>query len=662
MFRSPFVAMLALALSGACASALAKVDLEAYLRPPSFSAPVLSPNGQFVAVGVPVNGRVNLGVIDLASRKSVPLTSFSDYDVVSYRWVGNQRLVFSLGQRDAPNSPFNSDGGGLFVVSRDGSETRVISTTLRRFGGFIYRGMDYVRAVPGSDTEIIASARDRSIDNVDLYRVNVTTGRKELLTLSTPGRVGNWILDSKMVPRVAVSIAERDPVWIVHYRTGADAPWKELWRFNMALGPMSLPLGFMPDGKSLLVASNEGRETVGLFTHDPEANRRIEQLAAHPQFDMGANQSGERLPGLLLDPKTQDIVGFRVLAERAQTVWIDPRFQALQKSIDAAFPGLQNDFAPAPDGGRVLITSYSDRTPARWYLLDREKMAVEELGSSRPWLGPDQLVEMKPFFYKTRDGLDILGYVFLPRDRAPGERLPTVVHIHGGPWVRADTWGFGTFGSREGQILAAHGYAVVVPNFRATPGLGSKVFYTGRREFGKRMQEDIEDATDWAIKEGFADPARICLSGASYGGYASLMGIAKTPDKYRCAISGLAVTDLELLMTSGAGDIPYSPVGLALWKALAGDPATDREALRAASPAYLADRMKAPVLMYSGGVDIRVPLEQPLKMRRALEAAGKPVVWIEEPDEGHGFGVTSKNVALYERILKFLDQHIGRKP
>lgn len=640
--------------------ALAAVDLTDYLRPPAISAPVVSPDGRFVAVGVAANGRVNLGVIDLAERKPVPLTSFTEYDVVTYSWVGNDRLVFSVGQYNSP--AVGSDGGGLFMVSRDGRENRVLSPTVQGARANVYRGMSHVSSVPGSDREIIASARERSIDTLDLYRVDVTNGRKQLLTESTPGRVIEWILDRELRPRVAISLAEKEPVRIVHYRSPGDGPWRELWRSDMARGPMSVPLGFMPDGKRLLVASNEGRDTMGLFTHDPEANKRLEALAAHPQFDMGADQIGNSQPGLMVDPVSQEIAGLRVAAEKPETVWVEPRLAALQKAIDTALPGRVNSFAPPREGQRVLITSHSDREPARWYLLDRATMRLEEVGRSRPWLGPDKLVEMKPFTFRTRDGLDIPGYVFLPRDHKPGTKLPTVVHIHGGPWVRADTWGYGSFGSREGQILAAHGYAVVVPNFRITPGLGSKIFYSGRREFGRRMQEDIEDATDWAVNEGFADPARICLSGASYGGYATLMGLAKTPDKYRCGVAGLAVTDLELIMTSGSGDIPYNPVGLALWKSMAGDPATDRELLRAASPALLAERIKAPVLMYSGGADIRVPIEQPRKMRSALEAQGRPPVWIEEPAEGHGFGVLSANVSLYERMLSFLDQHLRRTP
>jgi dipeptidyl aminopeptidase/acylaminoacyl peptidase len=334
----------------------------------------------------------------------------------------------------------------------------------------------------------------------------------------------------------------------------------------------------------------------------------------------------------------------------------------VQRTIDAALPGMVNQFSGDIDGDRIVVSSYGDRQPVRWYFLHLERMALEPLFESRPWLTVTHLVEMQPFFFRTRDGLDLLGYRFLPADYKAGQRLPTVVHIHGGPHARADHWGYGSYGTIEAQLLASRGYAVVVPNFRITPGFGAKVFDAGMRQMGKAMQEDIEDAADWAVAQGFADADRICLSGASYGGYASLMGVAKTPDKYRCAIAGLAVTDLELLLTSNEGVLPRNRTGgLQFWHRLVGNPdnEVDRAAMRAVSPAFLASKIKVPILMYSGVDDYIVPLEQPKKMRAALVAQGRTMRWIAKDDEAHGFGKLANNVDLYNEVLDFLDQNIG---
>jgi dipeptidyl aminopeptidase/acylaminoacyl peptidase len=297
----------------------------------------------------------------------------------------------------------------------------------------------------------------------------------------------------------------------------------------------------------------------------------------------------------------------------------------------------------------------------KWYILDEKKKTLEEVLSSRPWIKPENLVEMRPFRLKTRDGLEIPSYYFLPRDYKPGQKLPTVLHIHGGPTVRADRWGAFTYGVREAQILASRGYAVVLPNFRGTPGLGSKVYYSAFGAVGRQMSEDHEDAAKWAIEQGFADPARICIVGASYGGYATLMALAKTPELFRCGVAGLSVSDWELLAESASGDTAYSPAAAAFARKLAGadkNPAASREV----SPVNMAARMKSPLMMWAGAADFRTPIEQTRNMQSALERAGNPPkAMLIKPGEGHGFGVVENNVELYDAMLKFLDEQIGPK-
>ena len=659
------LAWLVAALSFATvASAAPLPPIADFWRPPQYASPQVSPNGQYFAVLTPVKGRMNIAVIDLAGRKAKLLTGFDDYDVIELHWVGNERLVYSLGLYNSPTGAGQFDGGGFFMVARDGSESRQLSPTVRQLrssNSAVYRGLQYVDEVPGSNEEVYAQARERSIESLDVYRVNVRNGRKTLMTETRPGRVGDWTLDRHQLPRVAMSSVKDTRVQVVYYRADERDAWHELWRFDPAKGPATYPLYFDDDNQTLLVASNEGRDTMAVFRYDPRTKTRGELIAEHPRFDIGVDEEGEPTGQLRIDRKTRRVVGITVEGAKRETVWMDADYERIQRTLDAALPGTINDFERTPDGRRLLVSTYSDQKPVRWFLFDEDKRTLEELFASRPWLGPEQLVEMKPVFYRTRDGLEILAYVMLPRDRKAGEKLPTVIHIHGGPALRADFWGFDSFGAREGQLLASRGYAVVVPNFRITPGFGAKIFYSGFRQMGRKMQEDIEDVTDWAVNEGFADPDRICLSGASYGGYATLMGLAKTPDKYKCGIAGLAVTDLRMIMTSPVGDIANSEEAVSFWKAMAGDPDQDAAEMDAVSPAYLADRIKAPVLMYSGADDIRVPLEQTQKMRNALEARGRKVRWIVKNEEGHGYGRLENNVDLYTQVLEFLDQTIGAR-
>lgn len=667
MFRHVFaatalsLAMLAAHGQSAPASAPPVAD---YFKLPTVAGPTLSPNGKHLAVSAPVNGRMNLAIIDLDTRKGTAITNFGNFDVQGVRWVGNDKLVFSLGQANSPTGPGQFDGGGFYVVSRDGKSSRQLAKTVRETrasGQRVYRRMAFLARVPGSDDEILVSANLRSADSDDVYRLDLRNGRTTLITPDRPERSGDWVLDDKRVPRVVTSWIKDTQRFIVHYRKDADAPWQEIMRTDRVKGPSFEVLGFMADNKTLMVAANPGgRDTMAVYRFDPETKTIGELLAQHPRYDMGADALGGSVPGVVTEPDTDRVKGFQVRAERPQTVWADEKEAKTQATIDGALPDTYNAFRRLPNSTRVLVTAYSDVKATTWYLLDEEKRTLEELFVAKPWMGKDHLVQQRSFVLKTRDGLEIPGYYFLPKNYKPGDKLPTIVHIHGGPSVRADSWGQG-FGVLEGQLFASRGYAVVVPNFRITPGMGSKIVYAGFGTVGRQMSEDHEDAVNWAIKEGFADPSRVCMSGASYGGYATLRALAKTPGMFKCGVAGLVVSDLELQLSSPAGDTFDSPAAVSFWHELVGLSANPN-ALKENSPVYMADKIKAPLFMYAGADDIRTPLEQTTRMISALEKAGNPpkMVVIKQ-NEGHGFGKVENNVELYEKILDFLDQQIGSK-
>jgi dipeptidyl aminopeptidase/acylaminoacyl peptidase len=641
------------------------LSVQDFVRNPDIANPVLSRDGRFFAATAPINGRMNLVVIDLETRKGTALTNFSNFDVISVNWVGTERIVYSLGQFNTPTGPGAADGGGLFAVSRDGKEARVLSPTTRDCrarGERVCRRYGFIRSVPNSEEEIIASGNIRTADSQDVYRLNVRTGRAVLLTETRPSNADEWVLDRNLVPRVARAWVKDTQLYSVQYRKSESAPWEEIARFDQTAGPFFMPLAFEADNQTLMVATNQGRETMAVHRYDPNEKKLGELVAEHPRFDMGADQLGNTVPGIVRDPGTDNIVGYAVRAEKPEVVWTDEAYARLQRMVDGALPTTTNRFTRTPDGNRLLITSFSDRSPTRWYFLDEKKRTLEEVLSSRPWIKPENLVEMRPFLLKARDGLEIPSYYFLPRDYKPGQQLPTVIHIHGGPTVRADRWGEFTYGVREAQILASRGYAVILPNFRGTPGLGSKVFYSGFGSVGRQMQEDHEDAVKWGIAEGFVDPARVCIVGASYGGYAALMGLAKTPELFKCGVAGLSVSDWEMITSSAAGDTAYSPAAVEFAKRLVGAD-KNPSAAREVSPAFMAARMKGALFMWAGSDDIRTPVEQTRKMQSALEGAGRPPRMLIKAGEGHGFGKVENNVELYDALLKFLDEQIGvRQP
>ena len=640
-----------------------QLTVEDIWKSPSLAGPTLSRSGKYLAATAPFKGRMNLLVMDMETRKGNLLTAFDDYDVVSVAWVGDDRLLFSLGQANSPTGAGQFDGGGLFVVGRDGTGARRLAPTVRETrqrNQYVYRSLSLHRTIPGNTDEVIAEGNQTSADSVDLYRLNLNTGRTTLLTSGRPSNLTvEWMLDSKLVPRVVVAGVKDELTRVVYYRKGADSPWEEIARYSRDKGAVFVPLAIESDNKTLQIATNRDRDTMAIYRYDPETKKVGEMIASHPRFDMGADSQGDRVAGVIVDGETDRVLGYQVNGDKPEVVWTDEARAKTQAMLDAALPGMVNTFRRTPDGKRLLVTSFSDQKSTRWYLLDEQKRTLEEIGASRPWLD-GKLVEQRPFRYKTRDGLEITGYYFLPKGYKPGDKLPTIVHIHGGPTVRADRFGSG-FGFLEGQLFASRGYAVVVPNFRITPGIGSKVYTAGFGTIGRQMSEDHEDALKWAVEQGFADPKRACISGASYGGYASLQAMVKTPDLFKCAVAGLAVADLVYQNTSLDTDYVSSPAAVDFWKAIIGVQDLKSQLVRDISPVNNADKVKGAVFLYAGQDDIRVPIDQIIRMDKALKAAGNPAkAFVIKEKEGHGFGRLENNVDLYTQVLKFLDEQIGK--
>jgi len=640
------------------------LTVEEIWKNPQLAEPTLSRSGKFLAATAPSkSGRMNLMVLDMDTRKGSLLTSFDDFDVIGVRWVGDERLVFSLGQFNSPTGPGQFDGGGLFVVNRDGSNGRRLAPTVRETrakGQFVYRGLEFVRTIPGTTDEIIVEGNQTSADSADLYRLNLNTGRTTLLTSGRPSTLTQgWLLDSKLVPRVVIAGVKNELTRVVYYRKAESSPWEEIARYSRDKGSVFVPLAFESDDQMMQVATNRDRDTMAVYRYDPNAKKLGEIVASHPRFDMGADSQGNPVPGALVSQIDDKIVGYRVAAEKPETTWIDESRAKTQRTLDAALPATINSFTRTPDGKRLLVNSFSDRSPTKWYLMDEEKRSLEEIGSSRPWL-EGKLVEQKPILYKTRDGLEIPGYLFLPPDYKPGTKLPIVVHIHGGPSVRADQFGRG-FGFIEGQLFASRGYAVLVPNFRITPGLGSKIYTAGFGTYGRQMPDDHEDALKWAVIEGFADPKRACISGASYGGYAGLQAMVKTPELFKCAVAGLAPADMVYQNTSLDTDYVSNPASVDFWKAILGVTDLKSQLVQDLSPVNNAGKIKGAIFLYAGRDDVRVPVDQINRMDRALKAAGNPApAYVVKAGEGHGFGKLENNVDLYTQILKFLDEQIGK--
>jgi len=640
----------------------AKLSVEDFFRHPQYRSLQLSPDGEYMAATTPLNGRMNLVVMGVKDRKAAALTSEQRFDITDFHWVGNNRLVFSLGNINEPSGSELRTGGGLFAVDRDGREFRTLAPTLGQqaaSGNTVARIMNYVGVAPDASDEIIVSANERSAGQSDVYRLNTRTGRKILLTYENPGGVSQWVLDRTGVPRAAISgTAENGTnVW---YRKDGEAKWERIGGSRI-FAQNFLPLSFGYDG-TFYVISNIGRDKYAIYSYDPDAKKTKDLIFEHPDVDVGVsvNGAGASAGNLIFDPRSKRLVGIRYEADKPGVKWLDADWESLANEFARAMPGNHLVYSIAGKSSRMIVRAYSDRLSSTYYLFDYDTKKMEYMLSSRPWLKEADMVEMKPLRFKARDGLEIPAYLFLPKGHE-GKKLPLVVNIHGGPHVRADRWHLDMWGPMESQFLAHNGYAVLLTNFRMTPGFGHKLYTAGIRQMGLAMQEDIEDGVDHLIKQGIADEKRVCLYGASYGGYATLWGLVKTPDKYACGVGALVVSDRYLQLTSNRTDYASSKRAVHFWSVMAGDPEKEPDYLRSISPAFHADKIKAPLFIISGEADRRTPLEQAEKMREAMRKAGKEPDWLVKPEEGHGFAKLENRVDMYSKMLAFFNKHIGDK-
>jgi dipeptidyl aminopeptidase/acylaminoacyl peptidase len=427
----------------------------------------------------------------------------------------------------------------------------------------------------------------------------------------------------------------------LYYReTAADSLWK-LLNDESVSGHAEHAIGFSQDDRTayLLVQHAQGPDSIVAFDIDTSQRR---ELLRDDNVDPAS---------VIYRPGTGVPVGISYMDGKPRTAFFDnaaPEAR-LQRSLEAAFKGQAVDvISTTSDGKLALIEVSSDRNPGDVYVFDIPGKKADYLVSRREKIDPATMAEMRPISMKARDQLTLNGYLTLPPG-ADGKRLPMVVMPHGGPFGIYDSWGF----DPDVQLLAASGYAVLQIDFRGSGNYGRAFHQAGARQWGAKMQDDVTDATRWAIEQGYADPARVCIYGASYGGYAALMGAAREPDLYKCAAGYVGVYELSDMYTKG--DTQESRSGEAFLRQWLGP----KDALTAVSPTRLADRIKAPVFLAAGGEDDRAPIQHSRRMEQALKAANVPVETLYYPKEGHGFYVEANKREFQNRLLGFLERHIG---
>ena len=609
------------------ACAQTQIPLENFFKNPEKIDYQVSPDGTYFSFMAPYENRLNLFVQKIGSDTTIRITSETERDITASMWAGNNRILFI------------KDTGGdenyqLYGVNIDGSDLK----SYTNFPNVRTTIIDPLRKI---DSLVIIGMNKRNPQVFDPYRLNLNTGELTLLA-ENPGNIQGWMTDHDGKLRVANAIVDGVNNQIL-YRETEDQPFQPVLTTNFK-ETVSFAV-FTPDNKMVYALTNIGRDKTALVLMDPKTCEEKEVLYMNDKYDISDLNYSEKKNRLTV-----------VACEGHKDMirhYFDKDEEEIRKKLEAQLPGYNVGVTSmSKDENIRMIYAGNDRTYGTYYLYNVKENKLTKVADIAPWIKEEEMCAMNPITYTSRDGLTIEGYLTLPKGYTMenAKNLPVVVNPHGGPWAR-DTWGY----NPEVQFLASRGYAVLQMNFRASTGYGRKFTELGYKQWGQTMQNDITDGVEWLIKKGIADPKRVAIYGASYGGYATLAGVTFTPDLYACAVDYVGVSNLLSFMNTIP---PYWKPLLDMMHEMIGDPETDKEMMEKYSPVFHVDQIKAPLFIAQGANDPRVNKAESDQMVEALKKRGVEVEYMVKENEGHGFSNEENKFDFYHAMEKFLDKYL----
>ena len=600
------------------------IPMEDFFRNPEKSSFSISPNGNHIAYMKPWKTRMNVFIMEMTSKKETRLTSSQERGIYGFTWLTNERIGYVKDEGGNENIHF-------FAVNIDMSN----EIDLTPFENVQTRIIDDLEDDPN---HIIIGLNKRDPQIHDPYRINVNDGKMELIA-ENPGNISQWMTDHDGKLRIATTSDGVNTSLL--YRNKESDEFKPILTTDFKVSVV--PLFFTFDNKNLYVASNRGRDKIAIFEFDLIKSKEGRLIFEHDEVDVS---------NLLFSRKRKVLTGVSYTVAKNEMIFFDKWREEIQQKLEKKLPGYEVVITSfSKDEAEAVVVTYSDKSRGTYYHYEVNKNKLTELGKVSPWLNEKNMSEMKPIKYRSRDGLTINGYLTLPKG-TNGKNLPVVVNPHGGPWAR-DNWGY----KSEIQFLANRGFAVFQMNFRGSTGYGREFWEKSFKEWGKSMQDDITDGVNWLIDEEIADPDRIAIYGASYGGYATLAGLAFTPDLYACGVDYVGVSSLFTFMESMP---PYWELYRSMMYEMVGHPEKDKKLLASASPLLHIDKIKASLFIAQGANDPRVVKAESDQIVAALKNAGIDVPYMVKDDEGHGFYNEENQFDFYREMEKFLTKHIGR--
>ncbi len=622
----------------------------------------ISPSGRYLAIIVRRPTDDTLAVMDLQTNEKKALQRIKPSDlgaklvmhISSVYWKSDDRLLFRVTVRpeeDVVLSPAASSkiaklGDRLFAINRDGSKLVGMLSDNRNAaleGAF---NLGAIRSFLIKDPNHILMELD-GFNGRSLFKVDLETGRGEQMERPSESVIG-WWLDLEGVPVVRITASSGT---IRLFRKDAEGKWKKFATMRVKemkerpefdpVGPSDQP------GKYYVLASPPGKDRVGLYLYDIEKEQFREPLVENPVYDLSSariSRDGKR------------VISHCHVAHVRICSFADPKIEAHMKGIRKYFEESANVYTweTSEDGKSILLFVEGPRDPPGYYYYQVDKHNIEVIGVERKALVDTARPRSTVISYLARDGLQLSGYLTAPAGSDPQGKLPLVLMPHGGPEAR-DSLEYTTWV----QYLVSRGYAVFQPNFRGSDGFGRKFAESGYGEWGRKMQDDLTDAVKALANLGSVDAARVCIVGASYGGYAALAGAALTPDLYKCSVAIAGVSDLDDFIGWRKRNWGSDSEGYTYWLKAIGDPDKDEKRLQEVSPLVQAARIKIPVLLIHGDDDFVVPIAQSKAMKKALDKVGHKTELITLKDEGHSYWSADSEILAMNAIDNFLWQHLG---
>ncbi|MBA0046631.1 S9 family peptidase [Mycobacterium sp. NPDC050853] len=614
------------------------IKVEEFFDPPSRASASISPDGTKIAYLAPRKNRLNVWVQAVGSDSTDDahcVTRDETRSVTGFFWADDPRWLLYV-----------QDSGGdenwhLYRVDLDDPDGPAVDLT--PFPGVRLLGLEQPHGRPG---KAFIQLNHRKIDQIDLYELDIASGELTMLA-ENPGGVMAWFCS----PDHGVftqSLTSEGNIEFSRFKSGA---LESLAVYNGADYPVGMhPTQMTPDGTGLWLGSSRDSDHTRLVRLDLATGDETE-VDSHPAFDLSAALG--LAPALIRHRKTGELLGVRYLGERQVIRALDPSFAAVLDKLTGLSDGDLGEISSDENGQRWVVSFAHDRDPGVTYFYDHTTGESRQLFRPYPHLNPASLAPMTPVTIPSRDGLSLHSYLTLPVGVEPAG-LPLVLLVHGGPWHR-DSWGF----DPSVQFLANRGYAVLQVNFRGSTGYGTAFTKAAIGEFAGKMHDDLIDAVDWAVKQGYADPSRVAIFGGSYGGYSALVGVTFTPDVFAAAIDYVGISNLANFMRTLP---PFVRPNLTNnWYLYVGDPADpEQEAdMLARSPITRVDQIRTPLLVVQGANDVRVVQAESDNIVAALRARGVDVEYMVKEDEGHGFLNPENQIDLFRATERFLGRHLG---